>query len=76
MARNVYNDRERQRKKRHIDTNGDDQAFADELNDFYARFETPDFLLKRDTIRQYGIGIWYGTAITPDEVCRVFNKID
>ncbi|XDV25563.1 hypothetical protein PO909_029463 [Leuciscus waleckii] len=65
----------KEEKKRHIDTNGDDQAFANELNGFYARFETSDFLLERDAIRQQ---LQYGTppTITADEVRRVFNKID
>ncbi len=60
----------KQEKKRHIVTNGDDQAFANELNEFYARFETSDFLLERDVIRQQQ---QYGTplTITADEVHRV-----
>lgn len=65
----------KEEKKRHIVTNGDDQAFANELNGFYARFETSDFLLERDAIRQQ---LQYGTppTITAEDVRRVFNKID
>lgn len=71
----VYTMIEKEEKKRHVSNNGDDLTFANDLNTFYARFDTSDFSTERNLIRQQ-LDCGQPLVITAEEVCRTFKKIN